>query len=93
MLDLELAKQTTPVLADRESFTKYARLLVQLREDEVKKAELENFVTLLQQILANLAIQLDNAETRPDVQSFVRELTSARQKLNDMVSLSKMKST
>lgn len=85
LLDLELARLSSPESTDRESFSQYSSLISNLRNLEEKRHELKQFVHLLQQILTNLAIQIPDAETRPDVQSLKEEVFSASQQLEDVV--------
>lgn len=88
LLDLELARLSSPESTDRESFGQYSTLVSKLHSLEEKRHELKQFVDLLQQILTNLAIQIPNAETRPDVQSLKEEAIAASQQLEDVVGFS-----
>ena len=85
-LDLELAREASPTPLDRASFREHAQLITQLNKDEDSRRELIQFTQLLQQVLANLAIQLPNFQSSPQLQSLQSEFTSAQKKLADLVS-------
>ena len=79
-LDLELAREASPTPVDRETFREHSQLITQLNKDEDSRRELIQFSQLLQQILANLVIQLPSLQSSPQLQSLQSEFSSAQKK-------------
>ena len=72
--------------ADRESFKKYSQLVHQLCDDKNNLNDLSEFVQLLKNILANLAIQQDSGNNQVNIQAVCSEAVSANQRLRELVS-------
>ena len=81
-LDLELATRTS----DRDSFQKYSALLKQL-SNLSEKADLTQFLSSLNSVLGDLAIQFPSSDSHPVVQALKGEVQSHAQTLDKLVKL------
>ena len=86
-LDLELATRTSPTQTDRDAFQKYSALLKQLSNLSEKKADLTQFLSSLNSVLGDLAIQFPSSDSHPVVQALKGEVQSHAQTLDKLVKL------
>ena len=84
-MDLELATRTSPRPTDRKSFQHYSALVKQLAELNEKKTRLLELTSALNSGLADLAIQIPDAESHPLVQALKEEALSSARKLDEVV--------
>ena len=89
-LDLELATRTSPRPTDRKSFQHYSALVKQLAKLNEKKTGLLELTSALNSRLADLAIQIPDAESHPRVQMLMEEALSSARKLNEIVRICSM---
>ena len=84
-LDLELATRTSPRPTDRKSFQHYSALVKQLAELTEKKTGLMELTSTLNSGLADLAIQIPDADSHPLVKKLKEEALSSAKKLDEVV--------
>ncbi len=85
-LDLELAKHAAPESTDRNAFAEYSNLVKELTQQEDRRNVLRQHTSALQQSIANLVVQLPNAQANPVVQGLFQETVAAKRQLKDVVS-------
>jgi hypothetical protein len=83
-LDLELATRTSPRPTDQKSFQHYSALVKQLAELNEKKTVPLELTSAQNSWLADLAIQIPDAESHTLVQMLKEEALSSARKLDDI---------
>ena len=85
LLDIELAKRSAPLSADRESFSKYAEAMKDLAQLEEDKKELTAYLINLQSQLISIGSQMSQPQGHPLFIALQEEVQSTKARLRDMV--------
>ena len=86
-LDLELARRSSPLPTDANSFKQYSLLVQQLPQLNERRAELLQLTTSLNSALGDVAIENASADGHPLVKALKEEAYKAAVKLDEVVKI------